>query len=240
MNKIATSILETIGYILKTGGICCLIFSFSDKEFLPSLFAGGIMLAIGHALIKWELHIESKRDKQVKHYDYVILIAFGALAILSSLTTGFGSASGYGHSSMHTAELLNQLAFSICLIAFGFNRKSMYSEENTILMADKYRILVDIILHAHRDCRLFENTTKVVAVGASSYGGANMQIYYIREEGDYVKIVMKANHPMWGASELSWKFPKEMDQLEMDRIIKKDNQTMMERKMQSMCDNYNF
>ena len=148
MNKIATSILETLGYILKTGGICCLIFSFSDKEFLPSLFAGGIMLAIGHALIKWELHIESKRDIQVKHYDYVILIAFGALAILSTLTTGFGSASGYGNSSMHTAELLNQLAFSICLIAFGFNRKSMYSEENTILMADKYRILVDIILHA--------------------------------------------------------------------------------------------
>ena len=58
--------------------------------------------------------------------------------------------------------------------------------------------------------------------------------YIIKEYGNYVKIEMKANHPMWGASELSWKFPKEMDQLEMDRIIKKDIQAMMERKMQSM------
>ena len=199
------------------------------------------MLAIGHALIKWELHIESKRDIQVKHYDYVILIAFGALAILSTLTTGFGSASGYGNSSMHTAELLNQLAFSICLIAFGFNRKSMYSEENTILMADKYRILVDIILHAHPDSRVYEDTKKVITIGESSCGETYLYNYYIiKEHGNYVKIEMKANHPMWGASELSWKFPKEMDQLEMDSIIKKDNQTMMERKMQSMCDNYNF
>ena len=58
--------------------------------------------------------------------------------------------------------------------------------------------------------------------------------YIIKEYGNYVKIEMKANHPTWGAPELSWKFPKEMDQLEMDRIIKKDIQAMMERKMQSM------
>lgn len=45
---------------------------------------------------------------------------------------------------------------------------------------------------------------------------------------------MKAKNPTWGASELSWKFPKEMDQLEIGRIIKKDSQAMMERKMQSM------
>ena len=54
---------------------------------------------------------------------------------------------------------------------------------------------------------------KVITIGESSCGETYLYNYYIiKEYGNYVKIEMKANHPMWGASELSWKFPKETDQ----------------------------
>ena len=54
---------------------------------------------------------------------------------------------------------------------------------------------------------------KVITIGESSCGETYLYNYYIiKEYGNYVKIEMKANHPTWGAPELSWKFPKETDQ----------------------------
>lgn len=37
-------------------------------------------------------------------------------------------------------------------------------------MADKYKTLVDTILHAHPDSRVIEDTKKVITIGKSSCG----------------------------------------------------------------------
>ena len=234
MKKIATTILETLGYSLEAFAFCEIFGSHITGDILTSFVTGVIMFVVGFALIEWEFRIESRRTEQVKHYDYVVLIVFGILTFLSYfLLIAIGSRENYVNNSAHAAE--NLLIFGPCLIVFGACRRSIYREEKAKPMADKYKTLVDIILHAHPDSRVYEDTKKVITIGESSCGETYLYNYYIiKEHGNYVKIEMKANHPMWGASELSWKFPKEMDQLEMDRIIKKDIQAMMERKMQSM------
>lgn len=131
MNKITTSILETVGYFLMTAGINGLMIPFSghyDPEMLLISFEVSIVFfAIGYALIKWELRIESKRAEQVKHYDYAVLITLGVLCILGALLNVAGSAGGYGNSAIRSDNIINQFGMSICLLAFGFNRKSMYS-----------------------------------------------------------------------------------------------------------------
>lgn len=186
------------------------------------------MFVVGFALIEWEFRIESRRTEQVKHYDYIVLIVFGILSILTPFLIAIESG-----KSAQTAGI--QFVFGSCLIVFGACRRSIYREEKAKPMADKYKTLVDIILHTHPDSRVFEDTKKVITIGEYSCGETYLYNYYIiKEHGNYVKIEMKAKNPTWGASELSWKFPKEMDQLEIGRIIKKDNQAMMERKMQSM------
>ncbi|MCI7668675.1 MAG: hypothetical protein MSS42_00410 [Bacteroidales bacterium] len=234
MKKIATTILETLGYSLEAFAFCEIFGSHITGDILTSFVTGVIMFVVGFALIEWEFRIESRRTEQVKHYDYIVLIVFGILSILTPLLIAIESG-----KPAHNAVIL--FIFGPCLIVFGACRRSIYREEKAKPMADKYKTLVDIILHAHPDSRVYEDTKKVITIGESSCGETYLYNYYIiKEHGNYVKIEMKANHPMWGASELSWKFPKEMDQLEMDRIIKKDIQAMMERKMQSMCDNYNF
>lgn len=95
------------------------------SRFFISLVGSIVFFAIGYALIKWELRIESKRAEQVKHHDYVVLITFGVLCILGALLNVTGSAGGYGNSAIRPDNIINQFGMSICFLAFGFNRKSI-------------------------------------------------------------------------------------------------------------------
>ncbi|MCI6934670.1 MAG: hypothetical protein MR758_08705 [Bacteroidales bacterium] len=132
MKKIATTILETLGYSLEAFGISevflPILGGHITGSILSSFVTGIIMFVVGFALIEWELRIESRRTEQVKHYDYVVLIVFGVLTFLSSfLLIAIGSGENYVNNSAHAAE--NLFIFGPCLIAFGACRRSIYREE---------------------------------------------------------------------------------------------------------------
>lgn len=217
--KIITSILEAFAYFFKSLAIYALL--------NLSIIIAIISWAIGYGLEKLELSIEQKRETQpAKHIDYIVLKTIGWLYLI---VTGF-----CGINWMLAPNLPWQwgmfaapMAVGIGCFIFAQKRKRMYNET---LLGDKYKTLVEIILNMHPDCRIFKNSSKIVSVGASNPAGTNKQIYHIREKGDFVVIRMEAYNLFLGSSELTWNFPQDMDQIEMDNIIKEDNRKMMEKK----------
>lgn len=125
MNKISTTILETLGYAIQSCALCGFIYLLwfnKQSEIIDLLF---LLYFYCYVLICWELHLEGKRTEKVKHYDHWVLKLVGILAIILSLWFAFSSAFGYGISDNSSKYILITLVLGVYFIAVGFLRKSM-------------------------------------------------------------------------------------------------------------------
>ena len=125
MNKISTTILETLGYAIQSCALCGFIYLlWFDKqlEITDFLF---FLYILCYGVIYRELHLEDKRTEKVKHYDHWVLKLVGILAIVLSLWFAFSSAFGYGISDNSSKYILITLVLGVYFIAVGFLRKSM-------------------------------------------------------------------------------------------------------------------
>lgn len=116
MEKIATSIVETLSYGLKAFGIC---FMFSALDSGWEMFVVGLVaFIIGYALGKLELRMENKRGLQKKYYDYNVLHTlgwiFGVISIVGVLVQ---------HGGVYNFALL---AMGVYLILAGDRRMKIY------------------------------------------------------------------------------------------------------------------
>ncbi len=126
MNKITTTILETLGYAIQSCALCGFIYLFwfdKHSDFTGFLF---FLYIFCYGLIYRELHLEDKRAEQVKHYDHWVLKLVGILAIVLSLWFAFSSAFGYGISDNSSKYILITLVLGVYFIVMGILRQSSY------------------------------------------------------------------------------------------------------------------
>ncbi len=126
MNKISTTILETLGYAIQSCALCGFIYLlWFDKqlEITDFLF---FLYILCYGVIYRELHLEDKRTEKVKHYDHWVLKLVGILAIVLSLWFAFSSAFGYGISDDLSKYILTTLVLGVYFIVMGILRQSLY------------------------------------------------------------------------------------------------------------------
>lgn len=83
----------------------------------------------------------------------------------------------------------------------------------------KYSKIIDFVLSAHPDSKIFHQDNTSVVVGVQGIAGS--QVFYITKAFEVVIIQMKVrNNPLCGNMEREWKFPENMDQ---DKIIEQIN-----------------
>ena len=125
MNKISTTILETLGYAIQSCALCGFIYLlwFNKQSYIIDLLC--LLYFFCYGLICWELHLEGERTEKVKHYDHWVLKLVGIVAIVLSLWFAFSSAFGYGISDNSSKYILITLVLGVYFIAVGFLRKSM-------------------------------------------------------------------------------------------------------------------
>lgn len=126
--KIATPIIEFLAYFAKFSAIATLFMWLKTENYTLVVIAA-ILWAVGYALNKWELHLETKRQTPVKHYDYYVLRTIGWIMLVPALLS-LGIPEEY--SDKDAASKLGDLVCSIYLIASGGNRKSMYKKQEEL------------------------------------------------------------------------------------------------------------
>lgn len=120
--KLTTSIIETFAYTAKIFAITFIFMWLKTGEYLLVVIAA-ILWAVGYALNRWELNIESKRSTPIKHYDYYVLRTIGWIILVGVLLS-------YGNPYSHVDWTIKggNLICSIFLIVSGGNRKSKYKK----------------------------------------------------------------------------------------------------------------
>ena len=126
MNKISTTILETLGYAIQSCALCGFIYLlwFNKQSYIIDLLC--LLYFFCYGLICWELHLEGERTEKVKHYDHWVLKLVGILAIVLSLWFAFSSAFGYGISDDLSKYILTTLVLGVYFIVMGILRQSLY------------------------------------------------------------------------------------------------------------------
>lgn len=109
---------------------------------------------------------------------------------------------------------------------------------SSVRMSQKYNVFTQLILNSHPDCRIFKDTSNNLEVGAVSYGGANAQVYSLKEKGNQVLITMKCNHPMFGNYERTWQFAQTKSQEQMLEQISRESFEDMQQRMSAFCGSF--